>query len=33
MPHNKHAYALKIAAVILAPVVLVSTCTHWLMGA
>ena len=32
MPRNKHTYALKIAAVILAPVALVSTCTTWLMG-
>ena len=29
----KFTYALKMAAVLLTPVVLVSTCTHWLMGA
>ena len=33
MPRNKHTYALKMLVVLLTPVVLVSTCTHWLMGA
>lgn len=32
MPRNKHIYALKMLAVILAPIVLASACTHWLMG-
>ena len=29
----KHAYALKMLIVLLTPIVLVSACTHWLMGA
>ena len=28
----KFTYALKMLAVLMTPVVLVSTCTHWLMG-